>query len=59
MAILKVEENLSPRGFVDPADAVEHRGIPGPVGADDGIDLPFSYCEGNPAQSFQPAKAYG
>src|SRR4030042_5206588 len=54
--ILIPEKYLPITGLIDAADAIENRGLPCPVGADDGITFSFFYLEGHPAQCFQSSK---
>ena len=57
--VLVLEAKGSLIEAVEPVDAVEDGRFPGPVGSDDGEDLPLFYLEVDPVQRPQPAETDG
>ncbi len=55
--VLAAVADLAGCGLVQPRDAVETRGLPGAVGADEPGDAPFGNAEGRIVQCRDPAEA--
>src|SRR5207245_6513954 len=54
-----LETDAAGRGAQEPRDAVEHRRLPGSVGADDAEDLPRPYGKRHVGDGDQAAEAHG
>ena len=57
--VLAIEPDAPAAGLVEAADAVEHRGLARPVGADDGKDLVAPHGQRHLVHRQQAAKAHG